>query len=157
MFEALTAGYKADPRTLITAVGGVAPLDSWKMQWELPAPTYDNLILQDTSRGAMYWWIDSCLSHGTPDHQDNGASHSSAASFKGTDGTRIYTAHNPGTATLQVRFDDGKVLTVPPLGYAHEGEGETPTSGGGGCSAGTGATPLGVLALLLLFRSRLRK
>ena len=120
-------------------------------------PTYDNLILQDTSRGAIYWWIDSLLSHGAADHGDNGASHTCASSFRDASGNRIYTAHNPGTATLQVRFDDGKVLTVPPLGYAHEGEGETPTSGGGGCSAGTGATPVGVLALLLLFRSRLRK
>ena len=158
MAEALTSAYRADPQSLIAAASGDAPsLDGWKMQWEVPAPTYDNLILQDTSRGAIYWWIDSLLSHGTADHGDNGASHTCASSFRDASGNRIYTAHNPGTATLQVRFDDGKVLTVPPLGYAHEGEGETPTSGGGGCSAGTGATPLGVLALLLLFRSRLRK
>ena len=156
MVQALTSAYRTDPQALIAAASGDAPpLEGWKMQWEVPAPTFDNLILQDTSQAAMYWWIDSCLSHGTPDHQDNGASHSSAASFKGTDGTRTYTAHNPGTTEMRVRFDDGRVLTVPPGGFAHE-SGSGGGSSGGGCSVGAATMPLGLLALLLL-RMRFRR
>ena len=148
MFEALTAGYKADPRTLITAVGGVAPLDSWKMQWELPAPTYDNLILQDTSRGAMYWWIDTLLSHGVPHHVSNGASHASAACHRNEEGGLVYTAYNPHDELLRVTFADGETLEVPPLSFGHkEPAAETGARSGGGCA--TGAASPAVLGLLL--------
>jgi hypothetical protein len=70
------------------------------MQWEIPTPTFNNLILQDTSRGAVYWWIDTLLAHGVPHHWENDANHTSAASFLDGRGGRVYTAYNPGESPL---------------------------------------------------------
>lgn len=155
MLQAMTARYTADPRALITPAGGGAlPLDSWKMQWEIPTPTFSNLILQDTSRGAVYWWIDTLLAHGVPHHGENDANHTSAASFMDGRGGRVYTAYNPGESPLLVTFADGNTLEVPPLAYAHE----TSDGAGGGCTAGafnlTGLVLF--LPLLLLLRERNR-
>ncbi|TDY61717.1 glycosyl hydrolase family 81 [Aminivibrio pyruvatiphilus] len=155
MLQAMTARYTADPRALITPAGGGAlPLDSWKMQWEIPTPAFNNLILQDTSRGAVYWWIDTLLAHGVPHHWENDANHTSAASFLDGRGGRVYTAYNPGESPLLVTFADGNTLEVPPLAYAHE----TSDGAGGGCTAGafnlTGLVLF--LPLLLLLRERNR-
>ena len=157
MVEAMTSSYRNDPGTLITiASGDKSPLDSWRMQWEVPTPTFDNLILQDTSRGAMYWWIDTLLAHGVPHHEEIGADHVSAACFRDDDGDRVYTAYNPSAAPLRVRFSDGKTMVVPPLGYAHEEmEGEGDEGASGGCSAGTFApVALFLLPALVLLRRR---
>jgi Synergist-CTERM protein sorting domain-containing protein len=157
MMEALTSTYRANPKTLITIIGNVAsPLDTWRNQWQLPTPTYDNLILQDTSRGAMYWWIDTILNHGVPHHANVGADHASAACFRNESGDMVYTAHNPTDSTLRVTFADGKVLDVPSLGYVHE-EVKTGTAegSGGGCSAWFSA-PMVLLLLLPLVSLRRR-
>lgn len=154
MMKSLTKSYTADAKALVTpdAAGGI-PLDKWKMQWEIPAPNYDTLILQDSSRAAVFWWIDSHLSHGTAIHADNDADHTSAASFINSNGDKVYVAHNPGTTSLTVTFDDGKTLAVPALGYAHE---VVPSAGSGGCSAGfpVMAMLLALPALMLLSRRR---
>jgi|GEM_PF-2124478 len=156
MYKALTSKYAPEAQALITAdANGVSPLDSWKMQWEVPAPDYSTLILQDTSRGAMYWWIDTNLKHGSSLHKSLGADHASAAAYLHADGRTTYTAHNPGYLPLRVTFADGNVLEVPPLEYAHEEK--APGSGGGGCAVGAlspGVSPLlivlaGVVALSL--------
>lgn len=154
MMKSLTKSYKADARALITPdTSGAIPLDNWQMQWEIPAPTYDTLILQDTSRAAIFWWIDSHLSHGTATHAENDADHISAASFINEDGDKVYVAHNPGTTPLTVGFDDGKTLVVPALGYAHE---VVPSEGSGGCSAGFPALAalLTLPALMWLIKRR---
>lgn len=156
MVEAMTTSYKTDPRTLIaTGAGGVSPLDSWRMQWEVPTPTFDNLILQDTSRGAMFWWIDTLLSHGVP-RGGAGADHASAASFVDEDGDIVYTAYNPNDSPLRVTFADGKILDVPPLAHAHEEASETGESSGGGCNAVNFPAVL-VLLLPLFFLGRQRR
>ena len=160
MMQSLTKSYAADARALITPdAGGTTPLDAWKMQWEIPAPNYDTLILQDSSRAAVYWWIDSHLSHGAATHAENDASHTSAASFVNENGDKVYVAHNPGTSPLTIGFDDGMTLVVPGLGYAHETVSSGAKGSGGGCSAG--AAPAGALlalaalpALALLFARR---
>lgn len=138
MLEAMTKNYTKDALALITPGDkGASPLDGWKMQWEIPTPTFDNLLLQDTSRGAVYWWIKSLLSSGVALHPENDADHLSAASFSSRDGFQtVYTAYNPGTSPLTIRFADDKTLTIPPLGYAKETE-NTGGRGGNGCSSGT--------------------
>ena len=154
MMKSLTKSYTADAKALVTPdAAGSIPLDKWKMQWEIPAPNYDTLILQDSSRAAVFWWIDSHLSHGTAIHADNDADHTSAASFINSNGDKVYVAHNPGTTSLTVTFDDGKTLAVPALGYAHE---VVPSAGSGGCSAGfpVMAMLLALPALMLLSRRR---
>lgn len=153
MLQALTENHTADPRALITPAGGTSPLDSWRMQWEIPTPTYDNLILQDTSRGAMYWWIDTLLVHGVPHHGENDANSTSAASFRNDRGDTVYTAYNPGTSPLLVTFADGNTLEVPSLEYAHE-KTDASSGSGGGCSSGpiTQWMPLLLLPVLFLLR-----
>ena len=160
MMQSLTQSYAADARALITpGAGGTTPLDAWKMQWEIPAPTYDTLILQDASRASVTWWIDAHLSHGAATHAENDANHTSAASFVNENGDKVYVAHNPGTSPLAIAFDDGMTLVVPGLGYAHEMVSSGSKGSGGGCSAG--AAPAGALlaiaalpALALLFARR---
>jgi endoglucanase Acf2 len=165
MMEALTTTYRANPQALIAIVSGDAsPLDSWKMQWQLPAPTYDNLILQDTSRGAVYWWIDTILSQGLPIYADTEGDHSSASCSRRISGDAYYTAYtayNPNDAALKVTFADGVSLDVPALGYAHReirtglGIGGSDTGSGGGCDAGSaGLTGLGLLVLTPLLARR---
>lgn len=157
MYQALSSNYEADPKALIAAdAQGVSPLDSWNMQWELPTPTYDNLILQDASRASIYWWISTILKHGAPHHSLNDASHSSAASFKKDDGTIAYTVYNPHGTALEVTFADGTVVEAPPMGYAHTTSAAPGGAGGSGCSVGA-ARPeffLLLLAGLLLFVRR---
>jgi len=157
MVEAMTNSYRNDPRTLIaTGAGGVSPLDSWRMQWEVLTPTFDNLILQDTSRGAMYWWIDTLLSHGVPRGGTAGADHVSAASFVDDDGNTVYTAYNPNASPLKVTFADGKVLDVPPLADAHEVVSEAGENSGGGCNSVNFAGAI-VLLLPLFFLAKFRR
>jgi hypothetical protein len=136
MIEALAPSYRAAPEALVKAgPGGTSPLDSWKMQWEIPAPTYENGILQDTSRGAMYWWISTLIEHGVPGHAEVGADHASAACFTDGEGNKVYTAWNPTDQPLLVSFSDGQSVTVPPLGIAHE-ETAAGGPGSGGCLQG---------------------
>ena len=160
MMQSLTQSYAADAKALITPdAGGTTPLDAWKMQWEVPAPNYDTLILQDASRASVYWWIDAHLSHGAATHAENDAGHTSAASFVNENGDRVYVAHNPGTSPLTIGFDDGTTLVVPGLGYAHEMVSSGAKGSGGGCSAG--GVPAGAIlalaalpAIALLFARR---
>lgn len=155
MYQAMTSNYETEPQKLIaTNAQGVAPLDSWRMQWELPTPTYDNLILQDASRASIYWWISTILKHGAPHHSVNDADHSSAASFKKEDGTIAYTVHNPHDTPLKVTFNDGTSVETPPMGYVHA-TGNAPRAAGesGGCAVGAVRPEFFLLLLagLLLF------
>ena len=153
MLQAMTDRYKENAKALITpAPDGSVPLDSWKMQWQIPAPTFDNLILQDTSRGAIFWWIDCLLSHGLPLHGENGADHSSAACFRDERGRTLYTAYNPDTSPLVVTFADGKSMEVAPLAYAHETAEDISSAG---CAAGPlrpGAALLFLAGMTLFLR-----